>query len=337
MTTNPSMTAPASSNSPESPNLTAKVTEVVLCPGQGAQHVGMGKAWHDQSAAARETFAEADETLGFELSRVCFEGPEETLHRTDVAQAAIYTTSVACFRGLAQLAPLGKLGAVAGLSLGEFTALHLAGAFDFVTGLQLVRLRGQAMQQAADDSHGSGMVALTGADPQQAQELCDKAVRAAGADTAHPPQVLVPANYNCPGQIVVSGSRAACEAAVTIAQEMDLRATALKVAGAFHSPLMAPAAKQLAQALDSTQWQTPSVPVLSNVTAQPHDPNDTESIKARLVEQLTSPVRWTQSMQWLAQHVPGRYVELAPGKVLSGLMRRIDRSVKVLNLAQPAA
>lgn len=304
--------------------------DILLCPGQGAQYVGMGKPWFDASPAARQTFEEADRILGQPLARTCFEGPEDVLNRTDTAQAAIYVTCVACHRALTQQGKINQPAATAGLSLGEFTALHLAGAFDFAAGLKLVQLRGRAMQDAADAvAGGSGMVALVGAEEAQAQELCAKSL--AGLPNA----VLVSANFNCPGQIVISGSSTACQKSLEVAQAMGLRATALKVAGAFHSPLMLPAAQRLAQALEQTAWSQPAVPVVSNVTATPHDARDLPSIKNRLVEQLTHPVRWTQSVQWLAKNVTGRYVELAPGKVLSGLMRRIDRELKVTNFDQP--
>lgn len=299
---------------------------ILLCPGQGAQHVGMGKAWAEKHPVAAETFANANRILGFDLADLCFNGPEDQLNRTDNAQAAIYVTSVACYRALKEAGVVASPSATAGLSLGEFTALHLAGAFDFETGLKLVRLRGQAMQDAAE-AQPSSMVALTGADEAQANEVCDKA---RGSD------ILVPANFNSPGQVVISGSVAACERAVGVATEMGLRPTPLKVAGAFHSPFMQPAADRLAQALDQVQWQTPNAAVLSNVTALPHDLSDISVIKTRLVDQLTSPVRWSQSMQWAAANLPGRYVELAPSKVLSGLMRRIDRNIKVENFAEPA-
>jgi len=307
---------------------------ILLCPGQGAQHVGMGKAWHDTHPAAAEVFAEAQSVLDFDLTRLCFEGPEDTLNRTDMAQVAIYTASVASHRALVASGVLGDAQLTAGLSLGEFTALHLAGAFDFKSGLELVKLRGQAMQDAAGLSESS-MVALIGADEAQALALCEEALN----DPENKgEEVLVPANFNCPGQIVISGSLSACERAVVVAEKMQIAAKPLAVAGAFHSPLMRPAADRLAEALDKVDWHTPKVPVLSNVTAERHE-NDIESIKARLVEQLTNPVRWSQSMQNLLAEPIGdemRLVELAPGKVLSGLMRRIDRKTKVENHAVPA-
>jgi [acyl-carrier-protein] S-malonyltransferase len=302
-----------------------QTSDILLCPGQGAQQVGMGKAWFDQYEVAAQTFAAADQALGYELSTICFEGPAETLNRTDVAQAAIYVTSVAGHQALMEEGQLQTMEAAAGLSLGEFTALHLAGAFNFQQGLELVRLRGEAMQQAAEQAE-SGMVALVGADEAQANELCD---RARGED------VLVPANFNCPGQVVVSGSKTACDRALDVAEQMELRATPLNVAGAFHSPLMQPAADQLAEALEKVNWQNFDVTVLANVTGQPHDGQDIDAVKQRLVEQLTHPVRWADDMQWAIDNLSGRYVELPPGKVLSGLMRRINKKTKVQNFAEP--
>jgi len=296
---------------------------VVLCPGQGAQAVGMGKAWADVSSAAREVFDQADEALSDELggglSGVCFDGPEQRLNRTDVSQPAIYTCSIACLRGLEAQGTDWEIVATAGLSLGEYTALHLAGVFDFVTGLRLVALRGRLMQAAAEASEGR-MVALIGANESQARAVCN-----AASDGG----VLVCANFNAPGQIVLSGDASACERAVHAAGELGLRASPLAVAGAFHSPLMQPAADGLAEALENVDFSPPKAEIWSNVTAEPHDPENPELLKQRLVEQLTSPVRWAESCQGLvSRHMIG-YHELAPGSVLRGLMRRIDRQVKV--------
>jgi [acyl-carrier-protein] S-malonyltransferase len=306
---------------------------VIMCPGQGAQAVGMGRAWFESVPAAAQAFGAADEILGdrlgAKLSTLCFDGPEDVLNRTDVAQPAIYVTSVACYLALFGDLSAATLGATAGLSLGEYTALHLAGVFSFADGLELVTLRGRAMQEAAEASSG-GMLALIGADEAQARELCE---RARGDD------VLVPANFNAPGQIVLSGHASACERGEGVAGEMGLRATRLSVAGAFHSPLMAPAADRLKEALAGVSWREPACPVLSNVTARPHEASDgqpiTATIGTRLVDQLTQPVRWAESCEWLVAQGAGEYHELAPGRVLAGLMRRIDRQTKVQSHDKP--
>lgn len=303
---------------------------ITLCPGQGAQRVGMGKAWFDAATEAAQTFAAADaqlaDRLGAPLSRLCFEGPSDRLNMTDAAQPAIYVASAACWQGLiARLGESPKLAAAAGLSLGEYTALHVAGSLSFADGLELVALRGRAMQDAAEASDG-GMVALIGADEAQAQAVCDEGAQG---------EVLVCANFNAPGQIVLSGHASACERATSVAEKMGLRATRLEVAGAFHSPLMEPAADRLREALEKVELREPGCPVVSNVTAAPHE--SVQSIRERLVEQLVRPVRWDQSCRWLIENTPSPMHELAPGKVLSGLMRRIDRSVKVVNHDEPDA
>jgi len=301
---------------------------IILCPGQGAQVVGMGRAWHGASRAAREVFAEADailgSTLGAPLSQLCFHGPAERLNQTDVAQPAIYVTSIACHRVLSEVCDVSSVAAAAGLSLGEYTALHLAGAFSFGDGLRLVAQRGRYMQEAAQASRGS-MVALIGADELQANDLCKRVARG---------RVLVPANFNAPGQIVLSGDAQACEEVVEEASSLGLRATPLAVAGAFHSALMRPAADRMNESLAAVEFGPLCFPVVSNVTARPHEA-DAGSIRRLLVEQVTSPVRWSQSCEWLGKRVPGRYHELAPGKVLMGLMRRINRETKVVNHDQP--
>lgn len=299
---------------------------VILCPGQGAQVVGMGRLWCERFPAAREIFAQADEilddSLGAPLSRLCFEGPTERLNQTDVSQPAIFVTSVACGRAIEH--ELGGGIAAAGLSLGEYTALHLAGVFSFADALRLVAQRGRFMQEAAEASRGS-MVALIGADEAQALAVCERAARG---------RVLVPANFNAPGQIVLSGDADACGDAVTAAEEIGLRATPLAVAGAFHSDLMRPAAQRLGQALDAVELAPPRFPVVSNVTARPHE-GGADTMRRLLVAQITSPVRWSQSCEWLGANASGRYHELAPGKVLTGLMRRINREIKVVNHDQP--
>lgn len=310
---------------------------ILLCPGQGAQAVGMAKAWFDASPEARAVFEAADRILGTRLgsslTSLCFEGPVDRLSRTDAAQPAIFTASIACWRGILAKNGMGNgeqpIAAAAGLSLGEYSALCVAGAISFEDGLELVTLRGRAMQDAAEATPSS-MLALIGADEAQATEVCEKA---RGHD------VLVCANFNAPGQIVLSGSKTAIERAAGVATGMGLRATELQVAGAFHSPIMKPAAEKLAAALAKTTIHAPRCPVLSNVTALPHTTDGShslpETIRRRLVEQLEKPVRWAQSCTWLAANVVGEYHELSPGKTLTGLMRRIDKSIKVHSDDEP--
>ena len=294
----------------------------ILCPGQGAQAVGMGKALYGSSPVARDTFDAAGAILGFDLKAVCFDGPDERLNQTDVSQPAIYVAGVASFRAAAADGRVGPADATAyaGLSLGEYTALHLAGVFSFEDGLRLVAARGRYMQAAAVASP-SGMVAVMGADEAAVQKLCDDH-RGDG--------VLVPANFNAPGQIVVSGSADACGRVLPAAEAAGFKAVALKVAGAFHSPLMQPAADRMKVELDRVTFHPPRAPVYSNVTAQPH--GSTESIKGLLVAQIVSPVRWEQTMRPLADVAGARFVELSPGRTLAGLMKRVNRRLPVESL-----
>jgi len=291
----------------------------ILCPGQGAQIVGMGKSLHDSSATARELFQTAGRVLGFDLASICFNGPEDRLNQTDISQPAIYVASIASFRAAVEsgMFDAAAVTAYAGLSLGEYTALHLAGVFGFEEGLRLVAQRGRYMQEAAVASP-SGMVALIGADEAAAAKLC--AENAKG-------EVLVPANFNAPGQIVISGSITACQRAVAAAEAIGVRAMPLKVAGAFHSPLMQSAADKMTAALAAVSFSTPVKTVYSNVTARPHA--EPQSIKRLLVEQIVSPVRWEQTMQILVPVPDSRFIELAPGKTLAGLIKRINRRLVV--------
>jgi len=314
---------------------------VILCPGQGAQAVSMGKKWAERARESRRVFEEADAimsgSLHGSLSSICWNGPPELLNRTDVSQPALFTCAVASFQGLTSLpAESGWIvTAAAGLSLGEYTALHLAGVFDFATGLHLVAERGRLMQRAAEESSG-GMVAIIGADDDQAERLCDEA-RSGG--------VLVCANYNAPGQIVLSGDKDACRRAVELASSAGLRATPLAVAGAFHSPHMQPAADGLAKTLGEVDFAPLDIQVWSNVTARPHGRDNQELLKRLLVEQLISPVRWAQSCAAITaaavvgyDAVPAdriAYHEVAPGSVLRGLMRRIARHAKVQSHEEP--
>jgi [acyl-carrier-protein] S-malonyltransferase len=295
----------------------------ILCPGQGAQQVGMGKDYFEQHEPARKIFERASAILGFDLPSLCFNGPEERLNQTDISQPAIFTTSVACYHAAIAAGTIEPISVAtwAGLSLGEYTALHLGGVFGFEEGLKLVAARGKYMQQAAVATP-SGMVALAGADEAKATELCAQAAQG---------EVLVPANFNAPGQIVVSGSKGACERILPLAEAAGLKAIALKVAGAFHSPLMQPAADRMATELDKVTFSTPNQPVYANVTADKH--HDTASIKKLLVEQIVKPVRWEQTMQALLAAGEARWVELAPGRVLAGLLKRINRRHPIESLS----
>jgi [acyl-carrier-protein] S-malonyltransferase len=291
----------------------------ILCPGQGAQAVGMGKDFAEKSAVAKDTFDTANRVLGFDLASVCFAGPEVRLNQTDVSQPAIYVASIASFRAARDAGKLdpAAVTAYAGLSLGEYTALHLAGVFGFEDGLRLVAARGRYMQEAAVASP-SGMVAILGAPKEAVVQLCEQVARG---------EVMVPANYNAPGQIVVSGSRAACERVLQAAEAGGFKATALKVAGAFHSPLMQPAADRMRAELERVSFRPPQKPVYSNVTAHPH--RDAASIKQLLVEQIVSPVHWEDTMVKLVAAGDARFVELAPGRILAGLAKRINRRLPV--------
>lgn len=298
----------------------------LLCPGQGAQSIGMGRVWSETNATVRDTLSEANTILGDQLGQslttLCFEGPTEALNQTNVAQPALFAIGVAVWRALAEQGH--QLSGAAGLSLGEYTALVAAGAMDFGDGLQVVAERGRLMQEAALARAG-GMVAVIGAEDDVVAQLASDA-----ADGA----VLSCANFNAPGQVVIAGDAEACDRAEALAAERGLRCSRLSVAGAFHSEHMAPAADGLAKVLESVDLRPPSVPVWSNVTAQPHS-SETSSIRANLVAQLTSPVRWAESCQNFPAAGTLEFHESAPGTVLRGLMRRIDRERKVTSHAEP--
>lgn len=297
----------------------------VLFPGQGAQSVGMGRDLAQTRPAAAEIFRRANEVVGYDLAKLCFEGPAEKLEQTDIQQPAIFTTSVAIWEAIGGSAGLAEApAAMAGLSLGEYTALYAAGSVSFEDALRLVKRRGELMQQASQ-SPPSGMVSIMGLEPAQVDELCGKASSAG---------IMQPANYNCPGQIVVSGDKAACELIVRLTDEAGGRAIPLKVAGAFHSPLMKPAAEGLAQVLSETRFAPPRVPVVSNVNCDSHRDGDT--IRLWLTDQLTHPVRWQASMERLIADGVEQFVEIGPGRILTGLMRKIARKMPVVNISTAA-
>jgi len=302
-------------------------TTHILCPGQGAQAVGMGKDFYEKSPAAREVFDRANDVLGFDLSKLAFEGPEERLNQTDISQPAIYVTSIAAYRAAVAAGVIGEGGdqQYAGLSLGEYTALHLAGVFGFEDGLKLVAARGRYMQEAAVATPSS-MVAIMGANEAAITKLCEEAAQG---------EVMVPANFNAPGQIVVSGSKGACERVATAASGAGYKAVPLTVAGAFHSPIMQSGADKMKAELERVQFNAPRATVYSNVTAEPH--TDVVSIKRLLVDQIVKPVRWEQTMQKIAPAADARFVELAPGRVLTGLLKKINRRLPVDSLASADA
>jgi [acyl-carrier-protein] S-malonyltransferase len=305
---------------------------VVLCPGQGAQYVGMGKLWIEKCLSAKELFEEADDLLSssfsLSISELCCDGSKDVLDRTDVAQPAIFLISYISWISSQEMKLVVRenisLSALAGLSLGEYTALVLGGAMLWQDALRLVQIRGKAMQEASERTKG-GMVALMGCTEEQAWECCS-AVRQ--------DQVLIPANFNSPGQVVLSGHLEACQRAIEYAtSKMQLKATPLSVAGAFHSPLMESASNTLSKALEQVEIVPPKYPVLCNVTGSPHVESPS-MIRQRLSEQLTSPVRWADCMKYIEKHFPDEqdWLELAPGKTLAGLLRRINRKWRVSSL-----
>jgi len=295
---------------------------VFLFPGQGAQVVGMGKDVADAVPQAADVFARANKILGFDLATLCFEGPTEKLNTTAMSQPAIFVTSVALLEALKAKSDLAP-DITAGLSLGEYTALYAAGAVSFEDALRLVATRGQAMQAAAEASEG-GMVSIISMAPDQVQALCDQASQG---------EPLQPANFNCPGQIVISGAKTACDRAETLAVEMGAaKAVRLQVAGAFHTDLMAPASDALGEALEGCELHDPSpVRVLANTTADYYP--DTDAMRPSLVKQLTSAILWQGSMERLLAEGVETFYEIGPGRVLTGLMRRINRKTRVNNIS----
>lgn len=295
-----------------------------LFPGQGAQAVGMGRALDQELPEARALFDRAGEILGFDLRTVCFEGPAEALAATDVSQPAIFVASLAALEGLKKAEPavVAACAGAAGLSLGEYTALVFAGALEFETALKVVRRRGQAMQAAALATP-SGMTSVLGLDEAKVDELCRK-VASHGR--------LWKANLLGPANIVVSGDQAALAAVEEAAAELGAsRVIPLAVAGAFHSALMHPADEQLAAVLRDASIQGPRIPVYSNVDASPHD--DPDDIRRTLVAQVIAGVRWDDSMRKMLADGFDTFYEIGPGRVLTGLLKRIDRKTPCTSVA----
>ncbi len=296
---------------------------VVLFPGQGSQKVGMGKALADAYPSARKVFEEADQALGFSLSGLCWNGPDDRLTLTENTQPAILTTSIAAFR-VASEAGLAFDGA-AGHSLGEWTALVASGALAFADAVKLVRLRGQAMQEAVPAGIGA-MAAILGLDPDSVLAACN---------AAQSGQACQPANYNGGDQIVISGHKEAVERAMELCKQKGAqRAIPLQVSAPFHCALMKPAADRVAAALAEVTVKDPKVPVVSNVTAEPYQ----TAAQARdlLVKQVTGSVRWEQSIRWMRKNGAERGYEIGHGAVLRGLIRRIDKEFAMAGLSEPA-
>ena len=294
-----------------------------LFPGQGSQYVGMGYDLAESYPIARDTFAQVDDTLGILLSELCFEGPADALDDTVNTQPAMLAASVAALRVLRHLG-LEEPAYVAGHSMGEFSALVASGALSFEAGLHLVRQRGQLMKQAGQQKPG-GMAAVLGLDLGSLEEVCAVARERTGS-------YVGVANDNCPGQIVISGATTALERAMEVAEARGAkRAIRLAVSIPAHSPLMADAAEAFKRRLEATPLREPTVPIVANAVARPL--TDPDAIREALGRQLTSPVRWTESMEWLLSQGVDRFVEIGPKNVLTNLMRRIDRSATRMTTA----
>ncbi len=291
-----------------------------IFPGQGSQSVGMGHKLYQSSPKAKEVFQEADEALQFSLSRLCFEGPEDELRQTINAQPAIMTVSVACLRAASEVNHVVSPAFVAGHSLGEYTALVAANVLGFTDAIRLVRERGRLMQKAGEIKPG-GMAAVIGLDEAALKEIC----RESGAEIA---------NFNCSAQIVISGSKEALARAMELAKARDARRVILlQVSGAFHSTLMQPTIEGLSAAISQINFRTPEIPIVVNSTAQPV--TTAEGVKEELLRQLCNCVQWQPSVEYMVGEGISTFIEIGPGQVLSGLIKRISDKVRVLNMSDP--
>ncbi len=297
-----------------------------LFPGQGAQFVGMGKEIYSEFSAVRDVFGQASDALGYDLAEKCFTGPEETLTRSDICQPAILTTSIAALTALNEIAGEALSPSVyAGLSLGEYSALVAAGQLGLESAVKLTAARGKFMQEACDINPGT-MYSILGLESGAVENVCN-IIRENGG-------LVWAANYNSPTQLVISGeAEAAGQAAEMCTEKGAGRTIELKVAGAFHTPLMQPAADNLAKALKQETFSPGSSPVLSNVGAIPH--GSAAQVRDMLARQVTEPVKWVQSVEWCREKGITEFIEIGPGKVVSGLIRRIDRSMKSTPVLSP--
>ena len=288
-------------------------------PGQGSQYIGMGRELWEAFPVVKETFAEAQEVLGFDIRGLCFEGPEEELKLTENTQPAVFVVTVAVWRVIHQLGV--RPDYVAGHSLGEYSALVAAGGLSFGDGLRVVRMRGRFMQEACPPGEG-GMAAVIGFSREGVKELCQRAAQG---------EILVPANFNSPEQVVISGHLGAVQRAVALAKEMGARrAVVLQVSGPFHSPLMEPAARRLKEVLATLEMKDLSIPLVTNVEAEPN--TSASRAKDLLVAQISSPVLWEDSVRRMVALGVDTFVEVGPGRVLSGLIRRTEPAARVLNV-----
>jgi len=299
------------------------VKTAFLFPGQGAQTVGMGRDIAQAYSPADEIYDKANDIIGFDLKKICFEGPQQKLNTTEISQPAIFVTSAAILQALRAAGFDLHPEVAVGLSLGEYTALYAAGVISFEDALMLVKQRGQAMQQAAEKNSGS-MVSIIGLDEDTVRSLCEKAAQG---------ELLEPVNFNCPGQIVISGSVTACERAVKLAPELGaVKAITLKVAGAFHTEMMEPAAQKLNHALKNCKIsELKNIKVISNITANYYQ--NPQDIIEGLTKQLICPILWEKSMQEIIHNGCESFYEIGPARVLTGLMKRIDRKKNVTNIS----
>ncbi len=292
----------------------------IIFPGQGSQFVGMGKNHYELSVFAKKLFEQANEVLGFRISDIMFEGTEEDLKQTRVTQPAVFLHSIIAYRTIEDAKP----DMVAGHSLGEFSSLVANGTLSFEDALQLVSIRAGAMQKACE-IQPSTMAAIINLSDEKVEELCAETQTETG-------EIVVPANYNCPGQLVISGSLKGIEVACEKMKAAGAkRALVLPVGGAFHSPLMEPAKKELQEAIEKITFHTPVCPVYQNVVAKPV--RDKDEIKENLIAQLTGAVRWTQSVQAMIANGGSKFTEAGPGKVLQGLVQKIDKTVEVAGVS----